>query len=232
MNKFPYQAIDLTHTLDEKIPTWDGSCGFEHLVNQDYDPTAYYKFKTHKIRMNEGIGTHMDAPAHCDPKGMVIDELPLSHLIAPCIRIDVSASADERSYVTVQDIENFEKEYGVIEARSVVMIRTGWERFWDTPKQYHNNHRFPSISKEAAELLLARDILGMGIDTLSPDRPQDGFPVHRLLLEAGKYIIENAANVALLPARGSFILALPLKIKGGTEAPIRLIGLLSDESNC
>lgn len=68
--------------------------------------------------------------------------------------------------------------------------------------------------------------MGLGIDTLSPDRPNEGYPVHRTLLSAGKYIIENIANSEQLPPTGSFVLALPLKIRQATEAPMRLIGLL------
>ena len=36
-NKFPYKLIDLTHTLSEKTPSWDGGCGFNHDIKLDYD---------------------------------------------------------------------------------------------------------------------------------------------------------------------------------------------------
>ncbi len=124
-------------------------------------------------------------------------------------------------------MKTFEQKYGLINSGSFVMIRTGWEQYWSTPKQYHNNHLFPSVSKDAAEYLLQRVVKGIGIDTLSPDRPEDGYPVHKIFLGAGKYIIENVANLKSLPIIGSFIFALPLKTKGGTEAPIRLIGLIN-----
>ena len=230
MHPFPYSIVDLTHTLDEHIPTWDGSCGFDQKLAHDYDPKVIYPFRTHKMKMNAGIGTHMDAPAHCIPGGITIDEFPLSHLITPCVKLDVSEFADEHYRVSVQEIENFEKEYGLIDAGSLVLIRTGWERFWHTPEKYHNQHLFPSVSREAAEFLLTRGIAGIGIDTLSPDRPEDGFPVHQLLLGAGKYIVENAAHLVHLPPRGSFILTMPIKMKGGTEAPIRLVGLISESA--
>ncbi len=106
------------------------------------------------------------------------------------------------------------------------MIRTGWESFWHDSEKYRNHHVFPSISGEAAAFLLERHIVGLGIDTPSPDRPEDGFPVHNTILGAGKYIIENIANSSNMPPNGSFIAALPIKMKGGTEAPIRLIGLI------
>ena len=64
------------------------------------------------------------------------------------------------------------------------------------------------------------------IDTLSPDLPSSGFPVHKHVLGAGKYIVENIANASKLPPVGSITLAMPIKVAGLTEAPIRLIGLL------
>ena len=228
MKNFPYKIIDLTHSLYPDIPTWDGSCGFEHHLHHDYDSKAEYQFRTHKIAMNEGIGTHMDAPAHCIEDGNTIDALPLSALVSPCAVIDVSSIVHERYSLSVQDIETFEKKNSPIAPNSFVLVRTGWEMFWGQPEKYRNNHLFPSISKAAAELLLKRNISGIGIDTLSPDRAEDGFPVHKLLLGAGKYIVENAANLTLLPPSGSVIMVIPMKIRGGTEAPVRLLGLIED----
>ncbi|MCI5057750.1 MAG: cyclase family protein, partial [Flavobacteriales bacterium] len=111
-----------------------------------------------------------------------------------------------------------------------VIIYTGWEQYWGTPEKYRNNYVFPSISKEAASLLLDRQIVGLGIDTLSPDRPEDGFPVHHLILGADKYIIENIANASKLPSVGAHTFALSIKIQGGTEAPLRLVGMFRKES--
>src|SRR5439155_8619307 len=123
-----------------------------------------------------GIGTHMEAPAHCIPGGLTIEDITLKQLITPCIVIDVSEKSNEKYSVTCDDIYNFENKYGTIFKDTFVIIHTGWERFWTHPERYRNNLLFPSLSKEAAKLLLERDIAGLGIDTLSPDREEDGFP--------------------------------------------------------
>ncbi len=227
MTKFPFKIVDLTHNLSKDVPTWDGSCGFEHHLHHDYDQNNIYKFRTNKIKMNEGIGTHIDAPAHCIPGSITIDQLSLQNLIAPCIVIDVSNRVHERYNVSVLDIQEFEKTHGTIQPGSFIIVRTGWEKFWHTPDQYRNNLIYPSIAGEAANFLLERQIVGLGIDTLSPDRPEDGYPVHAAILGVGKYIIENIANSETLPPVGSYTLALPIKIKGGTESPIRLIALIN-----
>ena len=222
-----FKLIDLTHTLTPEVASWNGSCGFQHDVKLDYeDCTTEVKFRVQQIKMHAGIGTHMDAPAHCIPGGKTIDELPLEQLVAPCVVIDVSAKAHERYSVSVQDITNFEAQHGKIPKDTFVIIYTGWDQFWNEPEKYRNNLVFPNISIEATELLLERNIIGLGIDTLSPDRPEEGYHVHQLLLGNGKYIVENVANAKQLPPTGSHSLALPIKTLGGTEAPIRVIGMI------
>jgi len=222
-----YQLIDLTHTLTSTTPSWNGSCGFECEVKLDYANTDdEVSFRVQQIKMHAGIGTHMDAPAHCIKGGKSISELALQHFIAPCIRIDCSAKAHESYSLGVEDIIEFEQQYGIIPPGCFALVHTGWEKYWSEPERYHNNYQFPCISSNAIAKLLERKIVGVGIDTLSPDRPGDNYPVHQQVLSAGKYIVENVANEMQLPAVGGFTLALPLKIFNGTEAPMRFIGLV------
>lgn len=228
---FAYQLIDLTHTLDENSPSWNGGCGFHPDMKLDYeDCPDEVKFRVQQIKMHAGIGTHVDAPKHCIREGRTIEQLSINELVSPVILIDVSAQAHERYSVSVEDIAIFEKKYGIIAKGTFVLIKTGWERFWQDPEKYRNQHLFPALSKEAALILLERGASGIGIDTLSPDRPEDGFPVHQTFLGANKYIVENAANLDALPAYGAFIMVLPIKIKNMTEAPIRLVGLVPKKS--
>ena len=224
---FPYHLVDLTHTLDEKISSWTGTCGFHQEVKLDYDlTTSDVSFRVQQLKMHAGIGTHIDAPAHCSRGKTTIEQLDINNLIAPCVMIDVSAQAHESYTLSLDDLALFEKKEGMIALNSFVLIRTGWDQFWNQPERYHNNYRFPSVSKEAADFLIQRKAVGLGIDTLSPDRPESGYPVHAAFLGSEKYIVENVANSISLPPTGSFILALPIKTHGGTEAPIRLVGLI------
>jgi len=218
--------IDLTQTVSSLSPNWGGQCGFQHKVVTDYkDCSGETKFHTQSIEMFAGIGTHMDAPLHCFPGANDIASIPLQQLIVPCVVIDVSSKADADYIVTSDDIQHFEKHYGKINQNSFIIIRTGWDKFWNNPEQYRNNLIFPTISAQAVELLLERDLVGLGIDTLSPDNEANGFPVHRLVLGAGKYIIENIAHSHQVPPIGAYTLALPMKIQDGTESPTRLIAM-------
>ncbi len=222
-----FKAIDLTHTLSPTIPTWDGSCGFDLSIDTDYkDCKAPDLFRTQKIKMNAGMGTHMDAPAHCVAGARTIESLTLGELITDCVVIDVCKNADEKYLIMPEVVESFEKEYGKIKPNSFVIFYTGWDKYWSTPEKYRNNHIFPSVHVSTAGLLLERSIAGLGIDTLSADTGKDGFPVHRAILGANKYLVENITNLKELPPTGAKIAVLPMKMGGGTEAPIRLIALV------
>ena len=171
------------------------------------------------------MGTHMDAPAHVIPGGRTIDKLTPEELVVDCVLIDVSQEADKNYLVMPSAIEKFEKEYGEIPAHSLVIFYTGWSKFWETPERYHNKFAFPRVDVSVAEILLKRKVVGLGIDTFSCDTGKDGFSVHRAILRADKYLVENVANAELLPPTGAKVFVLPFKIKDATEAPIRLVAL-------
>lgn len=219
--------IDLSHTIQSDIPTWEGTCGFNMQTLVDYqDCTTDTKFRVQRFDMHAGIGTHMDAPAHCIAGAKAIHEVAITTLFTPCVVIDVRSKADVHYSISLDDIHNFENTHGEIQAGSLVAFNTGWDRFWQNPAAYRNDHVFPAISSEAAQYLVNRKIVGVAIDTLGIDRPEGDYPVHRMLLGAGIYIIENATNLDKLPPIGAHTVALPIKIKDATEAPIRFIGIV------
>jgi kynurenine formamidase/GNAT superfamily N-acetyltransferase len=222
-----FEWADLTHEVSENIPTWNGDCGFKHIDILKYeDCSTECKFQVQRIEALAGIGTHIDAPAHCFPRGKTVNDLSLKSLISPCVVIDVSQQSHANYTVDIETIKSFERQYGRFWKDAFVIFHTGWDQFWTQPEKYRNNYHFPSISKEVAQYLLSEDIVGIGVDTLSPDRPESGYPVHQIILGAGKYIIENIANAHLLPATGSYIFVMPIRLTEGTEAPIRLLGML------
>lgn len=223
-----FTFVDLTHTLTSNVPNWEIGCGFENNIKHDYHQSdAQVKFRIQHLQMGAGIGTHMDAPAHCISGGLTISEVPLQSLITRCYVINVADRAHEKYLVTVDDLQHFEEKHDRIHKNSVVIIYTGWSQHWNTPEKYRNNLVFPSVSEHAADYLLWRDVAGIGIDTLSVDTAESGYPVHKKMLGEGKYLVENVANANLLDPTGNYIMTLPIKIKDGTEAPVRLIGLKS-----
>jgi len=227
--KQPYKVIDLTHTISDSVPAWDGNPVFELTTLVDYkDCVPPNLFRIQKLTTGMSVGTHLDAPAHVIPGGRIIDQITVEELVVDCVVIDVSAEADEHYLLGTDAIEQFEQEYGAIPPSSLVIVHTGWSKHWDIPDKYHNDHVFPGVSLPAAKLLLERNIRGIGIDTFSCDTGNDGFPVHQAVLGADKYLVENVANADLLPATGAKVFVLPTKIKNATEAPVRLVGLIEE----
>ncbi len=222
-----FRLIELTHLLSPHVPTWNGSCGFCLEVKKDYDRV----FRVQQIKMHAGVGTHMDAPTHRFERAASIADIPLEKLIVPACVIDVSANIGADDEVSLQDVMQFEERYGIIPMGSLVIIHTGWSRFWHDPDAYRNvdakgQMHFPACSSEVASYLLERDVAGIAIDTLSPDCLDQTYPVHELILGAGKYIIENLANASQLSPVGSYVIALPPRADQATEAPLRVVGLV------
>jgi kynurenine formamidase len=216
------RVIDLSHSIDQQVPLWSDADQFELSTLLTYDQcTISTKFCVQGIKMPCGTGTHIDAPAHVDPKGLTVDQISLKQLIVPLVVIDF-ITQDAMRQLSVEDVEAHEKKYGIIESDSLVVIKTGWSRYWHNVKQYRNQYQFPSVLKEAAQFLLERNVVALGIDTLSPDGADDTFPVHNLFLGSGKYLLENLSIPVTISSVGLMACVMPLKIKGATEAPCRV----------
>ena len=234
------EVVDLTHPLDDQSPYWpEGSepSPFHAKVVATFEKGGYF---ARDLEFPEHFGTHMDAPAHFDPKGKTLDQIPVTQFLKPAVVIDVSESAKSNvDYrVTVQDLKNWEKRNGTFPPESAVFVRTGWAHRWPSQKEYlhadaQDMLHFPGLSVEAAHYLLDHaHPAAIGIDTASIDYgPSKGFEVHRLTMPAGLYHLENLANLERLPARGAYVVALPMMLRGGSGSPTRVIALVPKAAN-
>lgn len=224
------QAVDLTHPMHDDMAFWPGGVPFKKEVLVDYDQG----YLLHKFEMGENTGTHVDAPAHFVEGNRAIDELSLSELIVPAVVIDVQDKvASNPAYeLTAEDVLSWESEHGEVPAGALVILNTGWHKRFDEPEQYVNMDddkvmQFPGYGPDSAELLVERDVAGIGIDTLSIDHgPSKSFAAHVVMLEAGKYQIENLANLDALPATGATVMVGVLPVQGGSQAQARVIALM------
>jgi len=144
---------------------------------------------------------------------------------------------DDRDYrLTVDDVRRFEQAHGAIPAGAYVLLRTGWDVYWpnrgfvfgdDTPGRTTDLH-FPSYGKDAAAFLVRdRRVAAIGVDTPSIDHgPSRDFIVHQIVTGAGKPGLENVAHLERVPPIGATLIALPMKIGGGSGAPTRIVALL------
>lgn len=226
-----YKIIDLTYDLDEHTPVWPTVVPFNRDLLEDYDHEGYRCFK---FSQSEGVGTHMDSPMHFSRGGRSISDLPCQDLITQACIMDIRDKVKSNPDYTLlpSDISDWENKHGLIPKNSLVIAYTGWSQYWFNREKYLNmdatgKMHFPGFSKEAAEVLVKKEIMAVGIDTLSIDSGQsEGFLAHNTFLGNNKYQIENLANLDQLPAVGAIVIALPIKIKHGAEAPIRAIAFI------
>lgn len=234
------KLVDLTYSLEENSPYWPEDSSdhpFHSSIATTYQTDGNF---TRNFSMPEHFGTHMDAPVHFDPKGKSIDQVPVEKLFVPAVMIDVSSVVKSNAdyCVMVQDIENWIELNGGIPTGTVVFFHTGWSTRWPSQEKYMNADaggvlHFPGLSVEAAHFLLEHACpVGIGIDTGSIDcGASKDFPVHQLTMPAGVYHLENVANLDCLPATGFSVAALPLKLGGGSGAPVRIVALVPTPSD-
>ena len=239
------RVIDLTHTLDPDfpviiLPPEFGQCArfrMEEISAYDHRGPAW---KWHNISMCEHTGTHFDAPNHWvsgrDVALGAVDEIPPANFVGPVCVIDCVAEAaeDEDFLLTPAHIEAWEATHGRIPAGSWVLMRTDWSqrRGAEYLNMREDGPHSPGPSPEAVRLLVeGRDIRGFGTETVGTDAGQGAhlsppYPAHYILHGAGKYGLQCLANLDQLPPTGAVLMAAPLKIKGGTGSPLRVLALV------
>jgi kynurenine formamidase len=229
------KIIDLTHTIHAGIPSWpsDKKESFSVKTSLTYNQGSFF---SQILSIPEHFGTHMDAPAHGLKGKHTIDLINPSKLICPVVVIDVRKKVKLNAdyLLCVDEIINWEKRYKKIQAGSVVLMQTGWEKYWSNKKKYLNQDNngtmhFPGFSKEAVKFLVEkRKINGIGIDTLSIDSGNSkDFSGHQVLFKQNKFALENLANLDKLPSNSATIIIAPLKIKGGSGSPVRVFGMFN-----
>jgi kynurenine formamidase len=232
--------VDLSHPYASDTIYWPTEEGFVLERESAGTTDKGYWYSANRFRSAEHGGTHIDAPEHFAQGHWTVDEIPLSHLIGPAIRVDVrlQAEADADYEVMVGDFEAWEVEYGPIPAGAIVLIHTGFERHWPDRESYLGTGEFgveavsklhfPGLAPSAAEWLVSeREIHAVGLDTASIDRGQSMlFETHRILFAADIPAFENLTNLDQLPEKGFIVIALPMKIQGGSGAPLRAVGLV------
>ena len=232
------KVVDLTYAFGEDTIYWPTNKSFHwEKTSWGRTPDGYW-YASADFAASEHGGTHMDAPIHFAEGRRALDQIPPDRLVGPAVVIDVQAqcAANPDYELTVEDILAWESKHGLIEENTLVFMFSGWGQRWPDRRRYLGSDdlhdprglRFPGFSAEAAGFLAAkRAVRGVGIDTASidPGRSRD-FPAHRILNGANVYALENVASLHQLPPRGATVFALPMKIKGGTGGPVRIIALV------
>jgi len=233
--------IDLTYPFSAETVYWPTADGFRLKVEAAGVNEKGFYYSANSFCAAEHGGTHLDAPIHFAQGAPPVDRVPLERLIGPGVVVDVrERAARDRDYlVSAEDLIAHERAHGPIPEGAILLLRTGWGKVYPDRRRYLGTDRrgaeaiaelhFPGLAPAAAEWLVRnRKIGSIGIDTASIDRGQSQrFESHQILAKAGIPGLENLARLDELPAKGFEVVALPMKIAGGSGAPLRVIARLA-----
>ncbi len=234
------QMFDLTHSFGSDTIVWPTEQDFKLVVQHAEDTSGGYYYASNRVEMSEHGGTHIDAPIHFSKGKQTLDQIPIDRLTGAGVKIDIIEQCiRDRDYrITVSDLEGWEGAHGRIPNGSIVLLDTGFAMLWPERKDYLGTDRrgqegvralhFPGLHTDAAVWLVReRRVKAVGIDTASIDYGQSTkFETHVALLSQNVPVFENLANLHNLPARGFDVIALPMKIAGGTGGPLRIIAVV------
>ena len=217
-----FSPITLTHVLDERIPLWPGDPPFATrsvatLPRDGYNLRAF--------GMGEHSGTHANAPAAFLPQGTTAENLPPLFAPAVVFTLEEEARSHPRCRLSPRHVEVWEAAHGRVPAGCIALLHTGWDALWSQPQRYLAS--WPGFSPQAAELLVARGVAGLGTDTHGLD-PCDagGYPVNTLLATHALWMLECLCHLDRLPPVGAWVTGGALPLRGGTGAPAVLVGLV------
>lgn len=232
-------VVDLSYSFDSTTLYWPNSPSGFVLKELSRGPTpGGYFYSANLFTAPEHGGTHLDAPIHFFEKGLTVDRIPVRQLVAPAVVIDItsraSSNADYR--LTVDDLRAWESANGTVPPGAIVLLRTGWGKQYGNRKAYFGDDtpgatdklHFPSYGADAVRILVnERHVGAIGVDTPSIDYGQSSdFIVHQIAAAGGVPGLENVANLDAVPVRGAWVVALPMKIGGGSGGPLRIIALV------
>jgi kynurenine formamidase len=234
--------IDLTHAFNEQSVYWPTAEMFTKTeVYHGHTDGGWY-YSAYNFSAAEHGGTHIDAPNHFAEGANTTEKVPVDQLIGPGFVIDVSsqAAANVDYVVSADDITAFEAKHGQIPAGAIVLLNTGRAKLYPDRESYMGTAErgpdavaklhFPGLGVDGAELLVARRIGAVGIDTPSIDYGQSkDFATHVELMTNNIPAFENVGDMSALPPTGSTIVALPMKIEGGSGGPLRIVGHIPDK---
>lgn len=228
--------VDLSHDFSESTLYWPTADRFKLTVEFHGTTDKNFHYEANRYSASEHGGTHLDAPAHFAQGRKTVDQLTVEQLSGPAVVVDVrSAVASNVDYqISTADLLNWESRYGRIPSGAIVLLNTGFASRWPDAAKYLGTAErgpdavpklhFPGLSPDAARWLTTeRSIKAIGLDTASIDHGQSThFESHRILSEHDIPAFENVASLDSLPATGTFLIGAPMKIKGGSGAPLRL----------
>lgn len=237
---FEGQVVDLTYSFDSTTVYWPTASGFSLQIDAKGWQDGGYYYEANSFNSAEHGGTHLDAPIHFSEGQWAADAIPIDRLIGSGVVVDVSERAlKDRDYlVSVADFEDWERVHGPMPQNVILLLRTGYGQFWPDREAYMGTNErgaeavaklhFPGLDPVAARWLRdERQVHAVGIDTPSIDFGQSKtFEAHQILFAGNIPVFENVANLEELPLVNFTVIALPMKIAGGSGGPLRIVAIV------
>jgi kynurenine formamidase len=227
------QIIDLTHPLDTGIPLWPGDPAFEVAPHASIASEGYL---LHRVSIGEHSGTHVGTAAHLNPSGRDVASLPVASLVLPACVVDARGRV-ARWRLGIEELQRWEAENGRIAEGCAVLLCTGWSQRWADPVSYLGSMdgsrlAWPGFSLDAARFLAEeRGVVALGIDTHGIDAGDDDeLSVNRWWLDGDRYHLENLTRLEQLPPTGTTLVVGALPVVGGSGAPARVLGLVTQSA--
>jgi kynurenine formamidase len=193
--------IDLSYPINNLMPVYPGD---ESLRLEKINDIAQDGFTQFRLSTGMHAGTHIDGPMHLIHSKIFLSEIPIEQFIGQGCLLNVES----------ESIIQRKPEYGrLIKENSIVLLHTGFDRMFGRKEYYC---KYPTVSKELAQLLIEKNVKMICLDSPSPDR--EPFEIHKLLLENGVLIAENLTNMGkLISAKKFEVIALPLNIRADSS---------------
>jgi kynurenine formamidase len=227
------EFVDLTHSFGPLTPVWKGFGPATFSAASDPETGRPYTIEKDGFRvffysMVGQYGTHVDPPAHFDPGGKTMDQIPLKQMILPLVVFDMTPmlKTDPNHALSVEDIKAWERTHGRVPAGSFAAVRTDMYKDWDTNQQRFKRAPFPAWSLDAIQFLYEqRGIVANGHESMDTDATDD-LKSEAWVLKHGHWQIEVMANLDKVPATGALIVATWPKPEHGLGFPARAFAIL------
>ncbi|CAH1403270.1 unnamed protein product [Nezara viridula] len=226
------EKIDLSYPYDENTAYWIPSEIPFRFIKKTADYDRGYWYAAYQFETAEHCGTHVDAPYHFNKLGWKVDEIPLDRLITTGVFLNASSETNGNCSfkLSIKELEKWESQNGPFPNNSILLISFGWASRYNNKTEYlgpsSDKLCFPGLSKEAAEWITkSKKIVGVGLDTPSIDQGLNN-EAHIELNSKNLYMLENVAITHPLPNRNFTICSLPIKIRGGTGGPCRIVAII------
>lgn len=226
------RIIDLSQTIEPSIPTPVGipEPRIDIFLSQSRGDVANVEL----VQMSVHASTHCDAPYHFFSELRCVDELEPGCLIGAAVVVDMTCKRGKVP-IKAHDLQRWESDSGEsIQAGDIVLLHTGHSRRWeagDSGSAYWEDG-WPYLTPGAVAYLASKAIRAIGVETFDPDWVDLGdlssaqFSAHRTFLPRGILIMENLTNLHQIRATRCQIIALPLKLRGCSGSPVRVVAVV------